>query len=176
MPIASSPITQHNHPPSQQTGFLPVIFTLVNSRRKRAHPPVHLPTDADAQEDLIAAPRLTSTFTDELPDTEQLAVPKALGEAKPMRGWAYLLLWLPAACDLTGTTVSFSSWLALVGRDTCAYLYYTPRLGRHRSAIDAGGPPSAVEARGVSFAERSSALKALLDPSLLALLSFPWRL
>ena len=29
-------------------------------------------------------------------------------EAKPMRGWAYLLLWLPAACDLTGTTVSFT--------------------------------------------------------------------
>jgi hypothetical protein len=26
-------------------------------------------------------------------------------DGRPLRGWAVLLLWLPAACDLTGTTV-----------------------------------------------------------------------
>lgn len=81
----------------------------MHSRFRRAPPPVRLPT---ADEDLIAAPRLTSTFTDDLPDSEQLAGPKVRGEAKPMRGWAYLLLWAPAACDLTGTTVSVCRWLA----------------------------------------------------------------
>ena len=56
----------------------------------------------------MAAPRLTSTFTeDDFPQDETLVGPKELTDAKPMRGLAYLLLWLPAACDLTGTTVSF---------------------------------------------------------------------
>lgn len=67
---------------------------------------MHLPTDADAEEDLLAAPTLTSTFTDEIPGDVQAAGSKAVEDTKPMRGWAYLLLWLPAACDLTGTTVS----------------------------------------------------------------------
>ena len=28
--------------------------------------------------------------------------------AQPLTGWKVLLLWIPAACDLMGTTVSFS--------------------------------------------------------------------
>lgn len=58
----------------------------------------------------MAAPRLTSTFIDDSDAREENIITgaKEVGEAKPMRGLAYLLLWFPAACDLTGTTVSVS--------------------------------------------------------------------
>ncbi|GJE86894.1 DMT family transporter [Phanerochaete sordida] len=81
--------------------FLPVIITLINNRRKRTPPPVHLPTEADAQQDLLSAPPLASV--DGAVEDESFALKDE--ETRPMRGWAYLLLWLPAACDLTGTTL-----------------------------------------------------------------------
>ncbi|EGN95481.1 hypothetical protein SERLA73DRAFT_186518 [Serpula lacrymans var. lacrymans S7.3] len=62
--------------------FLPVIYTWLRTRRQSA--PVHLPADAD--EDAHTSNKLS-------PPTQEL------------RGWKILLLWLPAACDLTGTTL-----------------------------------------------------------------------
>jgi len=38
----------------------------------------------------------------QLPDSENLPLKRA---AQQLRGWKILLLWLPAACDLTGTTL-----------------------------------------------------------------------
>ena len=67
--------------------------------RQKASAPVHLPTDADAEEDLLAPP-LTGA------DSEDAPKESANHGTEPMHGWLYLLLWLPAACDLTGTTVS----------------------------------------------------------------------
>ncbi|KAF8655987.1 hypothetical protein AX16_002847 [Volvariella volvacea WC 439] len=57
--------------------FLPVIFTWLQSKRQ---PSVHLPPD---------------------PDSDSEPAMKAL----PLDGWKILLLWIPAACDLTGTTL-----------------------------------------------------------------------
>ncbi|KAJ7098089.1 hypothetical protein B0H15DRAFT_824055 [Mycena belliarum] len=58
--------------------FLPVIYTWLRSRRQSS---VHLPDD------------------DSL-------VPNKLGpEPEQLTGWKILLLWIPAACDLTGTTL-----------------------------------------------------------------------
>ena len=96
----------------------------------------------DAQEDLIAAPPLTSTFTDEIPDDEPFTGPKEVGDAKPMRGWAYLLLWLPAACDLTGTTVRVVvvAAAAVVG-SRCAVRQKPPFFSMCRlRGAQAGGP------------------------------------
>lgn len=64
-------------------GFLPVLYSLL-----QAHftPPVQLPPDS----------------VDE-PVNAQSAGLKLKSE--PLRGYKVLLLWLPAACDLTGTTV-----------------------------------------------------------------------
>ena len=158
------------------TGFLPVIFTLVNSRRKRARPPVHLPTDADADEDLITAPPLTSTFTDEIPGGEPAAGSKAVGDAKPMRGWAYLLLWLPAACDLTGTTVSLCPrpWLARTERNTSRICFDTlrrPGIGALKPLLGAAQDKGSCRVC-VSFAGHSASPRLLLGP-LRTLLSFP---
>jgi hypothetical protein len=33
-------------------------------------------------------------------------------EPQPLKGWKVLLLWIPAACDLTGTTVSLRRYSA----------------------------------------------------------------
>jgi len=33
-------------------------------------------------------------------------------EPQPLEGWKVLLLWIPAACDLTGTTVSLRRYSA----------------------------------------------------------------
>lgn len=38
-------------------------------------------------------------------------------QPEELRGWKMLLLWLPAACDLTGTTVSY---LLCLSTATCA--------------------------------------------------------
>ncbi|KAJ7685017.1 hypothetical protein DFH06DRAFT_1157146 [Mycena polygramma] len=59
--------------------FLPVIYTFLQSRRQS---PVHLPSEDDA----LVPNKLE-------PQPEQLT------------GWKILLLWIPAACDLTGTTL-----------------------------------------------------------------------
>ncbi len=89
-----------------QTGFLPVIYTVAKARyeafKRSRRPPVHL----DADDADLRAPALTSSLVD---DEDDLDAPKAGHRLKPMRGWAYLLLWLPSFCDLTGTTVSAHS-------------------------------------------------------------------
>ncbi|THH08204.1 hypothetical protein EW145_g2874 [Phellinidium pouzarii] len=65
-------------------GFLPVIYSLV---RTRFQPAVQLPPDSD---------------DDPVPDSPPL---KPITKSQPLRGYKVLLLWLPAACDLTGTTL-----------------------------------------------------------------------
>lgn len=84
-------------------GFLPVLYAYLSAQYKlrtaKVTPPVHLPTDSDNEDDLLAPP-LTENGAEHV-------IPKELApESRPMHGWRYLLLWLPAACDLTGTTVS----------------------------------------------------------------------
>ena len=64
-------------------GFLPVIYTWLKSRPHS----VHNQTDP--------APDLHNKFD----------------SPRPLRGWKILLLWIPAACDLTGTTVSLPNLL-----------------------------------------------------------------
>ncbi|KAI0086329.1 hypothetical protein BDY19DRAFT_960848 [Irpex rosettiformis] len=87
--------------------FLPVLYTVAKARyqafKRSRRQPVHLGAD---DEDL-RAPTLTSTFVDSEADDAELEGPgpKAAHALKPMRGWAYLLLWLPSFCDLTGTTL-----------------------------------------------------------------------
>ncbi|KAI0818955.1 hypothetical protein BC629DRAFT_1278834 [Irpex lacteus] len=82
--------------------FLPVIYTVAKARyeafKRSRRPPVHL----DADDADLRAPALTSSLVD---DEDDLDTPKAGHRLKPMRGWAYLLLWLPSFCDLTGTTL-----------------------------------------------------------------------
>ncbi|KAJ7694190.1 hypothetical protein B0H17DRAFT_1276476 [Mycena rosella] len=58
--------------------FLPVIYTWLRSRRQSS---VHLPEDDSLVPNKVS------------PEPEQLS------------GWKFLLLWIPAACDLTGTTL-----------------------------------------------------------------------
>ncbi|KAJ7172654.1 hypothetical protein C8R46DRAFT_1162035 [Mycena filopes] len=59
-------------------GFLPVLYTWLQSRRQS---PVQLPAD------------------------ESLLPSKLVPEPEQLTGWKVLLLWIPAACDLTGTTL-----------------------------------------------------------------------
>ena len=66
-------------------GFLPVIYTWLKSRRHS----VHNQTDSE--------PDLHNKFD----------------SPRPLQGWKILLLWIPAACDLTGTTVSLLNHLVL---------------------------------------------------------------
>ncbi|KAJ6630671.1 hypothetical protein B0H10DRAFT_1982304 [Mycena sp. CBHHK59/15] len=59
--------------------FLPVLYTWLRSRRQSS---VQLPAEDDS------------------------LVPNKLGpEPQQLSGWKILLLWIPAACDLTGTTL-----------------------------------------------------------------------
>ena len=73
-----------SHPPltpwpySSVTGFIPVLFAYWRNRRQ-------------------TAPMLA--------DDEQEDEPGKI-HRKPLDGWKPFLFWLPAACDLTGTTVS----------------------------------------------------------------------
>ncbi|KAG6335152.1 hypothetical protein ID866_3936 [Astraeus odoratus] len=62
--------------------FLPVLYTWLRSQRRSA--PVFLPSDTDEDEP-------TSS--------------KAVASSEDLKGWNVLLLWFPAACDLTGTTL-----------------------------------------------------------------------
>ncbi|KAJ7738503.1 hypothetical protein DFH07DRAFT_870506 [Mycena maculata] len=63
----------------QMFRFLPVIYSWIRSRRQSS---VQLPSDDDA-----------------------LVPNKLVPEPEQLSGWKILLLWIPAACDLTGTTV-----------------------------------------------------------------------
>ncbi|OCB91411.1 hypothetical protein A7U60_g1365 [Sanghuangporus baumii] len=63
--------------------FLPVIYSLVRTYFK---PAIQLPPDAD--DDPAHDPQTKHTL-----------------KAQQLRGYKILLLWLPAACDLTGTTL-----------------------------------------------------------------------
>ncbi|THH13839.1 hypothetical protein EW146_g6428 [Bondarzewia mesenterica] len=76
--------------------FLPVLYTWIASRRPS---PVRLPTDNEPQDSAISTP-----LTDEDRELEQAG---ALSKYPPqhLSGWRVLLLWLPAFCDLTGTTL-----------------------------------------------------------------------
>ncbi|KAF8844914.1 hypothetical protein BDN67DRAFT_1065705 [Paxillus ammoniavirescens] len=62
--------------------FLPVLYTWLRTRSQAT--PVFLPEDCDEDEHLQIKPATAS---------------------QELRGWKLLLLWFPAACDLTGTTV-----------------------------------------------------------------------
>ncbi|KAF9264855.1 hypothetical protein L218DRAFT_998335 [Marasmius fiardii PR-910] len=62
--------------------FIPVIFSWLNSRRKTAN--VQLPADIESDT-----------------DTQN----KVDSSSAPLSGWKVLLLWIPAVCDLTGTTL-----------------------------------------------------------------------
>lgn len=71
-------------------GFLPVIVTWLQS--KRSSSVVQLPED-DVQSEDDQDP--SSAAAKDFPDAGPI----------PLHGWNYFLFWLPAACDLTGTTV-----------------------------------------------------------------------
>ncbi|KAI0361898.1 hypothetical protein OH77DRAFT_1416081 [Trametes cingulata] len=62
--------------------FLPVIFAWIRSRRQSQ--PLRLPSDSEE---------------------EPAAGAKAEIPQQQLHGWKVLLLWFPAACDLTGTTL-----------------------------------------------------------------------
>ncbi|KAF8960475.1 hypothetical protein BDZ97DRAFT_1905908 [Flammula alnicola] len=62
----------------QMFGFLPIIYTWLRTRRQS--PSVQLQADSDEVTPNKLAPQ-------------------------PLEGWHILLLWIPAACDLTGTTL-----------------------------------------------------------------------
>ncbi|KAF5391456.1 hypothetical protein D9757_002053 [Collybiopsis confluens] len=70
--------------------FLPVIYSWAMSKRFQ---PVQLPNDNDGSDDSS--------------DTRvQTVNPAKLAPApQELRGWRVLLFWIPAACDLTGTTL-----------------------------------------------------------------------
>lgn len=68
------------HVDGSPLGFIPVLYTYLRNRGN----PAPLLSDDDSERD---HPR-----------------PKVSGES--LHGWKILLFWLPAACDLTGTTVS----------------------------------------------------------------------
>ena len=63
-------------------GFLPVIYSWLRTRRQSQ--PLALPADSE----------------EEPADGAKTEIPHA-----PLEGWKVLLMWFPAACDLTGTTV-----------------------------------------------------------------------
>src|ERR1700728_3408789 len=65
-------------------GFLPVIYTWLRTRRQS--PSLQLQLDSE--------------------DSDHLIPSKLSSSPQELRGWKILLLWIPAACDLTGTTVS----------------------------------------------------------------------
>ncbi|TFY51523.1 hypothetical protein EVG20_g10963, partial [Dentipellis fragilis] len=72
--------------------FLPVLWTYIASRRTSA---VQLPEDADDD-----APALHTS-----PDNEEMSGVSMKVQGQQLKGWRVLLLWLPAMCDLTGTTL-----------------------------------------------------------------------
>lgn len=89
-------------------GFLPVIYTWFKSRRQSSA--VHLPSNSD--DDSHIPNKLTPS-------------------PEPLTGWKILLLWIPAACDLTGTTVSLNVFpcVTLVEVSTNASFYQLMNIG-----------------------------------------------
>ncbi|KAI6166970.1 hypothetical protein EDD17DRAFT_1850075 [Pisolithus thermaeus] len=85
--------------------FLPVLYTWLRSRYQSS--PVFLPSDLDDNEP-------TSS--------------KSVAPEDELRGWKLLLLWFPAACDLTGTTVRLFFWnfIDLIHHLMNVGLLYTP--------------------------------------------------
>ncbi|KAI6022710.1 hypothetical protein EDC04DRAFT_2900671 [Pisolithus marmoratus] len=67
--------------------FFPVLYTWLHSRYQSS--PVFLASDPD----------------DDEPTSSKSAAPE-----DELKGWKLLLLWFPAACDLTGTTVRLFFW------------------------------------------------------------------
>ncbi|TFY74649.1 hypothetical protein EWM64_g9363, partial [Hericium alpestre] len=76
----------------QMFRFLPVLYNYISARSRAS--PVQLPADSDTDIDTAAAP-------DVYVDNEEEPKPAPLH----LTGWRVLLLWLPALCDLTGTTL-----------------------------------------------------------------------
>ena len=72
---------------SSHSGFLPVIYTLI---RAYWRPPIQLPIDSQDQPN---------------GQHEDDALAKSSHPGVPLTGYKVLLFWLPAALDLTGTTV-----------------------------------------------------------------------
>lgn len=74
-----------------RTGFLPVWYNALSAKYKTPSGSVHL------------------TETAEELEGEEAAVEdgKLTPQPRPMTGWAILLMWIPAACDLLGTVVCF---------------------------------------------------------------------
>lgn len=71
-----------SHDLSVILGFLPVFYALFSSYRKSR---LQLPSnDSD----------------------DPVLIRSDLVKQRNLEGWSVLLLWIPAACDLTGTTVS----------------------------------------------------------------------
>ena len=60
---------------------------------------------------------------------------------QPLQGWNYLLLWFPAICDLTGTTVRITSCLSLflctIRAVIPSRIICHPRVASSRSAFPA---------------------------------------
>ncbi|KAI0689135.1 hypothetical protein BC835DRAFT_275775 [Cytidiella melzeri] len=83
--------------------FIPVVYAVAKARyeayKRSRRPALHL---ASESEDLRGPPLTEIEAEDGVLGGE---IPKTSHTMEPMRGWAYLLLWLPAACDLTGTTL-----------------------------------------------------------------------
>lgn len=65
------------------TGFLPVLYTTLSARWRA--PSVQLSEES-------------SDALDDLSESQKLPLEK-------LTGWRIMLFWLPALCDLTGTTV-----------------------------------------------------------------------
>ncbi|ETW85486.1 hypothetical protein HETIRDRAFT_60903 [Heterobasidion irregulare TC 32-1] len=76
--------------------FLPVLYAWIASRRSSS---VRLPPDADPQDSIIPTPPTDQPSEPELAGSFSKLPPPQLS------GWRILLLWLPAFCDLTGTTL-----------------------------------------------------------------------
>jgi hypothetical protein len=89
------------------TGFLPVLYTTLSARWRA--PSVQLPEES------------SSDALDDLSESQKLPLEK-------LTGWRILLFWLPALCDLTGTTVRTSSTplhCATQGTHLCATGLYS---------------------------------------------------
>lgn len=81
-------------------GFIPVLYTLAftrwkNSRSQQQHALSRNRNEADEDPLLPASANGTTTTTTTKP------------RGKSLRGSNILLMWLPALCDLSGTTVRF---------------------------------------------------------------------
>ncbi|EPQ58425.1 hypothetical protein GLOTRDRAFT_110196 [Gloeophyllum trabeum ATCC 11539] len=74
--------------------FLPVIYASLASRLRRPH--IALPGESEP-------PSVPARDSPE--DGDEPAPKPAIAPMRPLSGSAVLLFWLPAACDLTGTTL-----------------------------------------------------------------------